>query len=69
VVSWTRLASGEPGRGVSLHFMRYNVARPHQTLTKAAGAPTTPAMAAAVADHVWTLTDIVALLDVTADST
>ncbi len=49
---------------VSLHFMYYNFARPHQTLTKAAGGTrTTPAMAAGVADHVWTLTEIAALLD------
>jgi hypothetical protein len=27
------------------------------------GYPTTPAMAAGVADHVWTLTEITALLD------
>lgn len=38
--------------------------RPHATLTKAAGGyPTTPAMAAGVANHVWTLTEIAALLD------
>jgi hypothetical protein len=36
-----------------------NFARPHQMLTKAAdGVKTTPAMAAGVADHVWTLTEI-----------
>jgi IS1 family transposase len=48
---------------VSLHFMYYNFARPHQTLTKRHGTPTTPAMAAGVADHVWTLTEIAGLLD------
>jgi len=49
---------------VSLHFMYYNFGRPHQTLTKATdGIRTTPAMAAGVADHVWTLTEIAALLD------
>ncbi len=48
---------------VSLHFMHYNFARPHMTLTKRYGAPTTPAMAAGVADHVWTLTEIAGLLD------
>jgi hypothetical protein len=49
---------------VSLHFMFYNFARPHQTLTKAnGGRPTTPAMAAGVADQVWTLRDIAGLLD------
>jgi IS1 family transposase len=49
---------------VSLHFMFYNFARPHQTLTKKAGGiKTTPAMAAGVADHVWSLFEIAALLD------
>jgi len=48
---------------VSLHFMYYNFARPHQILTKRHGTPTTPAMAAGVADHVWTLTEIAGLLD------
>lgn len=48
---------------VSLHFMYYNFARPHQTLTKRYGTPTTPAMAAGVADHIWSLTEIAALLD------
>src|SRR5207237_10064045 len=54
---------------VSLHFMYYNFARPHQTLTKARkGYPTTPAMAAGIADHVWTLEEIAGLLDVRADA-
>lgn len=44
---------------VSLHFMHYNFARPHQSL----GRNTTPAMAAGVADHVWTVQEIAALLD------
>jgi hypothetical protein len=49
---------------VSLHFMYYNFGRPHQTLTKrAGGVKTTPAMAAGVADHVWSLVEIAALLD------
>jgi IS1 family transposase len=48
---------------VSLHFMHYNFARSHQSLKKANGYPTTPAMAAGVADHVWTLDEIVGLLD------
>jgi hypothetical protein len=48
---------------VSLHFMYYNFARPHMTLTKRYGKPTTPAMAARVAKHVWTLAEIAALLD------
>ncbi len=46
---------------VSLHYMHYNFARPHKTLSKPY--PTTPAMAAGVADHVWTPREIAALLD------
>jgi IS1 family transposase len=42
---------------VSLHFMYYNFARKHQTLG------TTPAVAAGITDHVWTLAEIVSLLD------
>lgn len=42
---------------VSLHFMHYNFGRVHQTLK------TTPAMAAGVADHKWSLYEIAALLD------
>ena len=49
---------------VALHFMYFNFARPHTTLTKAAGGkPTTPAMAAGKADRVWTVEDIAGLLD------
>ena len=44
---------------VSLHFMHYNFARPHSAL----GKNTTPAMAAGVSDHVWTVQEIAALLD------
>ena len=42
---------------VALHFMHYNFVRRHQTLK------TTPAVAAGVADHEWTLEEIVGLLD------
>jgi hypothetical protein len=49
---------------VSLHYMYYNFARPHATLTKDAGGhKTTPAMAAGVTNRVWTYRDIAALLD------
>lgn len=47
---------------VSLHYLHYNFARPHKTLSEGRY-PTTPAMAAGVADHVWTLKEIAALLD------
>ena len=53
---------------VSLHFMYYNFARPHMTLTKRYGRPTTPAMAAGAADHLWSLTEIAGLLDSNGDS-
>ena len=43
---------------VALHFMHYNYARPHGSL----GNMTTPAMAAGVSDHVWSVREIVALL-------
>ena len=66
---FTRLTNGFSKKvenlaaAVSLHFMHYNFARPHMTLTKARnGYPTTPAMAAGVTDHVWTLTEIIELL-------
>ncbi len=41
---------------VSLHFMFYNFARVHQTLK------TTPAVAVGIADHVWSVEEIVKLL-------
>jgi IS1 family transposase len=44
---------------VSLHFMHYNFARAHSAL----GKQTSPAMAAGVANHVWTVHEIAALLD------
>jgi IS1 family transposase len=47
--------------GVALHYMHYNFARPHSTLANPY--PRTPAMAAGVADHVWTLGEIAGLLD------
>jgi IS1 family transposase len=52
---------------VEIHFMYYNWCRPHTTLTKAHPLhyPTTPAMAAGIADHVWTLQEVCALLDPT----
>ena len=65
---FTRLTNGfsrkieNLAHAVSLHFMFYNFARPHKTLSKG-GYPTTPAMAAGDADHVWTLEEIAALLD------
>lgn len=42
---------------LSLHFMYYNFCRVHQTLR------VTPAMEAGVTDHVWTIEELVSLLD------
>lgn len=42
---------------IALHFMHYNFARVHQTLR------VTPAMEAGIADHVWSIEEIVALLE------
>jgi IS1 family transposase len=50
---------------VEIHMMNYNWCRPHGTLTKAHPHryPTTPAMAAGLSDHVWTLEEVCGLLD------
>ncbi|MGH9194999.1 MAG: IS1 family transposase [Acidimicrobiia bacterium] len=49
---------------MALYFQYYNFCRKHETLTKAAkGVHTTPAMAAGVANHVWKLEEVVALLE------
>lgn len=64
---FTRLTNGfsrkveNLAHAVSLHFMHYNFARPHKSLRERY--PRTPAMAAGVADHVWSLEEIAALLD------
>ena len=43
---------------VALHFMHYNFVRVHKTLR------ITPAMAAGITDHVWSLEEIAMLADV-----
>jgi IS1 family transposase len=49
---------------VSLFFFYYNYCRPHQTLTKAAtGTKTTPAMAGGLTNRVWTVDDLVGMMD------
>jgi hypothetical protein len=42
---------------IALHYMHYNFCRIHQTCR------VTPAMAAGVSDHMWSVEDIAALLD------
>jgi IS1 family transposase len=60
---FTRLTNGFSKKAenltaaVSLHFAHYNFVRVHKTLR------TTPAVAAGVTDHVWTLSELVALLE------
>jgi transposase-like protein/IS1 family transposase len=51
---------------LALWFLYYNFCRPHATLSKAPegqkGQPKTPAMAAGLADHVWSLTELLTQL-------
>jgi hypothetical protein len=60
---FTRLTNGfskkieNHGHAVALHFMYYNFVRVHKTLR------VTPAMEAGIADHVWTMQELVSLLD------
>ena len=62
---FTRLTNGFSKKienhtaAVAIHFMHYNFARPHKTLANPY--PRTPAMAAGVADHVWSLHEIAQL--------
>jgi len=42
---------------VALHYMHYNFCRIHQSLR------VTPAMEAGVANHVWTIAEVIGLLD------
>jgi hypothetical protein len=64
---FTRLTNGFSKKldnhmaAIALHFLHYNFARPHKTL--ADPYPRTPAMAAGIADHVWMMQEIAALLD------
>ncbi|GAA0708017.1 hypothetical protein GCM10009105_07220 [Dokdonella soli] len=59
---FTRLTNGFSKKiqnhihAISLHFMYYNFARIHKSLR------VTPAMAAGVSDHVWSLEEIAALV-------
>ena len=59
---FTRLTNGFSKKvqnlehAVSLHFLHYNFARIHKTLR------VTPAMAAGISDHVWSLEEIAALV-------
>ena len=60
---FTRLTNGFSKKvenhalSVALHYMHYNFCRIHKSLR------ITPAMAAAVTDRVWTIADIVAIIE------
>jgi hypothetical protein len=60
---FTRLTNGFSKKlenlehAVALHYMHYNFCRIHQTLR------VTPAMEAGVSDHVWSIDEVIALLD------
>jgi hypothetical protein len=64
---FTRLTNGfsrkieNHAAAIALHFQHCNFARPHKSLKSPY--PRTPAMAAGVSDHVWTLREIAGLLD------
>lgn len=64
---FTRLTNGfskkaeNHAAAVALHFLYVNFARPHKSLANLY--PRTPAMAAGLADHIWTCAEIAALLD------
>jgi IS1 family transposase len=64
---FTRLTNGfskkaeNHAAAIALHYMYSNFARPHKSLAKPY--PRTPAMAAGLADHIWTCEEIAALLD------
>lgn len=61
---FTRLTNGFSKKienleaAVALFYVHHNFARPHTTLERG-----TPAMAAGVSNHVWSIREIVALLD------
>ncbi len=60
---FTRLTNGHSKKianhchAIAIHYMYYNFCRIHQSLR------VTPAMEAGVTDHVWSIVEVVALLD------
>jgi hypothetical protein len=46
---------------LALYFMHYNFARPHKTLTNPY--PKTPAMAAGITNHIWSIEEITRLTE------
>jgi IS1 family transposase len=66
---FTRLTNAHSKRienhvaALAIYFAHYNLCRPHETLTKAAGRKTTPAMAAGIEDHPWSISQLCELLE------
>jgi IS1 family transposase len=64
---FTRLTNGFSKKienhkhALALYFMHYNFARPHKTLANPY--PRTPAMTAGLTDHIWTIEEIVELIE------
>lgn len=69
---FTRLTDGFSKKldhmaAIAIHFMHYNFARPHKSLSlpqeDGPAIKQTPAMAAGIADHIWTAEEIARLAD------
>lgn len=64
---FTRLTNGFSKKienleyAIALHFMYYNFARPHKSLSKPY--PKSPAMAAGITKHIWSIKEIIKLID------
>ncbi len=72
----TRLTNGfskkqeNHAHAFAIHMMHYNFCRPHATLSAGpekgvAGVKTTPAMACGLTDHVWTIEEVLGMMDPT----
>ncbi len=66
---FTRLTNAHSKRienhaaAIAIYFAYYNLCRPHETLTKAASRRTTPAMAAGIETHPWSIAQLCELLE------
>lgn len=54
---WTQQKARNHGHMMALYFMHYNFGRVHPTLR------VTPAMEAGIADHVWSIEELLNLLE------
>ncbi len=66
---FTRLTNAHSKRienhtaALAIYFAHYNLCRTHETLTKAAKVPTTPAVAAGVETYPWSISQLCELLE------